>query len=194
MSAVFDQMLSKYKIKTTDDELNALHEVMQQITLLALYRSGFYDKAAFYGGTCLRIFHNLPRFSEDMDFSLLKKEPEFNLEYYFDSILKEFKAHGRDVSISKKTKSKESAIESAFLKDTTEIYNLSFQTQKSVKIKIEVDKDPPLGFDTEYNLLVYPFSFMTRCFNLQCLFAGKLHAFLYRGWSNRVKGLDLSHI
>jgi len=76
MSAVFDQMLSKYKIKTTDDELNALHEVMQQITLLALYRSGFYDKAAFYGGTCLRIFHNLPRFSEDMDFSLLKKEPD----------------------------------------------------------------------------------------------------------------------
>ncbi|MCD4695517.1 MAG: nucleotidyl transferase AbiEii/AbiGii toxin family protein, partial [Bacteroidales bacterium] len=71
-------MMSRYEIKTTEDKHNAVHEVMQQITLAALYRAGFFNKAAFYGGTCLRIFHDLPRFSEDMDFSLLEKDENFS--------------------------------------------------------------------------------------------------------------------
>jgi len=69
---VFDTMLSRYEIKTNDDYTNALHEVMQQIALAGLYRGGFFEHAAFYGGTCLRIFHQLERFSQDMDFSLLQ--------------------------------------------------------------------------------------------------------------------------
>lgn len=190
MSAVFDQMMSRYEIKTTVDRQNAIHEVMQQITLAALYRTGFFDKAAFYGGTCLRIFYNLQRFSEDMDFSLLEKDENFTLEGYFDAIKNEFNAHGRDVIITRKTKIKNSNIESAFLKDNSEIYNIEFQTQRSVKIKIEVDRDPPPGFKTEYKLLLLPFSFMTRCFTLPGLFAGKMHAFLFRNWKNRVKGRD----
>lgn len=190
MSGVFDQMMSRYEIKTTEDNQNAIHEVMQHITLAALYRAGFFDKAAFYGGTCLRIFYNLQRFSEDMDFSLLEKDENFTLEAYFDAILSEFKAHGRDVIISKKTKTKNTNIESAFLKDDSDIYNIEFRTQRSIKIKIEVDKDPPLHFNTEYKLLLLPFSFMTRCFTLPGLFAGKMHAFLFRNWKNRVKGRD----
>lgn len=190
MSAVFDQMVSRYQIITEADKLNALHEVMQQIALAALNRAGFFENAAFYGGTCLRIFHDLPRFSEDMDFSLLKKDDSFSLEKYFDAIIAEFRAHGREVAITRKTKTAKTQIESAFLKDNTEIYNIEFQVQRTVKIKIEVDKNPPLGFNTEYKLLLLPFSFMTRCFDLPGLFAGKMHAFLFRNWKNRVKGRD----
>ncbi|MCD4736250.1 MAG: nucleotidyl transferase AbiEii/AbiGii toxin family protein [Bacteroidales bacterium] len=190
MSTVFDQMMSRYEIKTTGDNKNVTHEVMQQITLAALYRAGFFDKAAFYGGTCLRIFYNLQRFSEDIDFSLLNKDENFTLEEYFDTITKEFNAHGRDVVINRKTKIRNTNIESAFLKDNSEIYNIEFTTQRSIKIKIEVDTDPPQGFSTEYKLLLLPFSFMTRCFTLPGLFAGKMHAFLFRNWKNRVKGRD----
>ncbi|MDR1201590.1 MAG: nucleotidyl transferase AbiEii/AbiGii toxin family protein [Tannerellaceae bacterium] len=187
---VFDQMLSRYKVKTNDDYTNALHEVMQQTTLAGLYRGGFYNKAAFYGGTCLRIFYGMQRFSEDMDFSLLQPDKDFKLEDYFEYIVAEFKALGRDVVITKKEKKQQTNVESAFLKDNTAIYNLQFRTEKSVKIKLEVDVNPPSGFITEYKLLLLPFSFMTRCYVLPDLYAGKMHALLFRAWKNRVKGRD----
>jgi len=187
---VFDTMLSRYEIKTNDDYRNALHEVMQQIALAGLYRGGFFDHAAFYGGTCLRIFHQLPRFSEDMDFSLLQPNKEFMLEDYFKPIINEFSALGREVVINKKVKKNESNIESAFLKDDTAIYNLQFRTERTVRIKLELDTDPPLGFSTESKLLMLPYSFMTRCYTLPSLYAGKMHALLFRKWSNRVKGRD----
>jgi len=188
--SVFDQMMARYEIKSHDDKRNATQEVMQEITLAGLYRSGFFEKAAFYGGTCLRIFHSMPRFSEDMDFSLVAKDDSFNLEGYISAIVAEFKAMGRDVIIIKKTKSISSNIESAFLKDNTEIYDLTFQTERSIKVKIEVDINPPPGFLTEQKLLLLPFSFMTRCFVLPDLFAGKMHALLFRNWKARVKGRD----
>lgn len=187
---VFDQMLSRYDIQSEDDRTNALHEVMQQIALAGLYRAGFFDKAAFYGGTCLRIFHKLPRFSEDLDFSLLKADSSFQLEIYFEAIISEFKALGREILISKKEKKKATQVESAFLKDTTEIFNLKFQTTPSIKVKIEVDTQPPMGYSTEPKLLLLPFSFMVQCYTLPNLFAGKMHAFLFRNWKNRVKGRD----
>lgn len=190
MKDIFDQMLSRYEIRTKDDEKNAKHEIMQQVALSGLYRAQFFDKAAFYGGTCLRIFHDLQRFSEDMDFSLLRKDKAFSIENYFNSVENEFKALGRKVEIHKKNKKGRSQVESAFLKDRTDIYNIQFQTEPSIKIKIEVDTDPPLQFQTEHKLLLLPFSFMTRCFTLSGLFAGKMHAFLFRTWRNRVKGRD----
>ncbi len=187
---LFDQMLARYPIQSEDDQINATREIMQQIALSGLYRSGFFNKAAFYEGTCLRIFHGSDRFSEDMDFSLITKEPEFDLNQYFESLIKEFLASGRDITIVKKVKKQQSTIESAFLKENTQLYDLQFSTQKSIKIKIEVDIDPPGKFETEYKLLLMPFSFMTRCFTLPSLFAGKMHALLYRSWKNRVKGRD----
>ena len=190
MSSIFDQMLSRYEINTNEDKHNALHEVIQQITLSALYRAGFFNKAAFYGGTCLRIFYDSQRFSEDMDFSLMEKDENFTIENYFDTIRSEFKAFGREVSITRKNKKQGSQVESAFLKDNTEIVNVEFQTERTVKVKIEIDRDPPLNFTTEHKLLLLPFSFMTRCFTLPCLFAGKMHALLFRNWRNRVKGRD----
>ncbi|MPM39670.1 hypothetical protein SDC9_86304 [bioreactor metagenome] len=187
---IFDQMLGRYDIKTAQEKHNAINEVMQEIALAGLYRGGFFDKAAFYGGTCLRIFHGVPRFSEDMDFSLTEENVEFDIENYFPAVIEEFKASGRDVLITKKEKKVETKVESAFLKDNTEMYNLIFKTEKEIKIKIEVDTDPPLGFSTEQKLSLMPFSFMTRCFTLSDLYAGKMHALIFRSYKNRVKGRD----
>ena len=190
MNTIFEQMLSKYPVTTDKDRRNAIYEVMQQITLAALYRGGFFDKAAFYGGTCLRIFHKLERFSEDMDFSLLISDASFKFEDYFPAIVEEFKTVGRTVIITKKDKSNFGKVESAFLKDDTEVYDVAFQTEKSLKIKMEVDTVPPMKFQTEQKLLLQPFSFMTRCITLPDLYAGKMHALVFRAWKNRVKGRD----
>jgi len=189
-SSIFENMLSRYPIATKDDLTNATHEVMQQITLAGLYRGGFFDRAAFYGGTCLRIFYGLQRFSEDLDFSLLQADENFALKDYFEPIITEFKALGKDVVINKKVKTAQTNIESAFLKENTEIYDLQFTAEKRIKIKIEVDTQPPLDFSSEYKLLLLPFSFMVRCYSQPDLYAGKMHALLFRNWQNRVKGRD----
>ncbi len=183
---IYEQMLARYG----EQDRKAHLEVMQQIALAGLYRADFFEHAAFYGGTCLRIFHGLNRFSEDMDFSLLQKEKNFDFEQFFPSIINEFEIAGRTVEITKKDKRNFGKVESAFLKDTTEVYSLTFQYEKNLKIKMEVDTDPPLLFNTEQRLLLLPFSFMTRCFSLPDLFAGKMHALVFRGWKNRVKGRD----
>ena len=190
MKDIFEQMLSRYPMDSADARRNATYEVLQQVVLSGLYRGGFFGEAAFYGGTCLRIFHGLDRFSEDMDFTLLRKDPGFSMERYFPAIVDECRLLGREVEITLKDKRTFGKVESAFLKDNTEVYNLSFRTEKSVKIKIEVDTQPPLEFDTEERLLLHPFSFMTRCLTLPNLFAGKMHALVFRQWKNRVKGRD----
>lgn len=190
MNDIFNEMLSQYDLTSSENKRNALYEVMQQVVLSGLYRGGFFKEAAFYGGTCLRIFHGLRRYSEDMDFSLLRKNPEFNLEAYFPAIIEEAHILGREVTIKKKDKKNFGKVESAFLKDNTDVYSLTFQTEKTLKIKIEVDTNPPLSFDTEQKLLMRPFSFSTRCFSLPDLFAGKMHALVFRQWKNRIKGRD----
>ena len=189
-NSVFERMMSQYPQKTANDRRNATYEVMQQVVLAGLYRGGFFEHAAFYGGTCLRLFHGVERYSEDMDFSLLKKDENFSLERYYPAIIDECRLLGRDVEITRKDKRTFGKVESAFLKDNTDVYNISFQTEKSIRIKIEVDTMPPLQFETEQQLLLQPFSFMVRCFTLPCLFAGKMHALLFRQWKNRVKGRD----
>ena len=187
---VFDEMLAAYECKTVEDKLNAIREVMQQVALSGLAKGGFFDKAAFYGGTCLRIFHGLNRFSEDMDFSLLESTPDFDFRPYFDCIEEEFAAAGQKVDITLKKKTKITPIQSAFLKSDTALFNLSLERGRVINIKLEVDTTPPLDFATEDKLLLLPRSFYVRCFTLPCLFAGKMHALLFRAWKNRVKGRD----
>lgn len=187
---LFNQMLSVYDQTTEQQKRNAIFEVNQQVILAGLYNGGFFDVAAFYGGTCLRVFHGLQRFSEDMDFSLLAPCDNFDFMQYFQPIIDEFAIVGRSVEIKKKDKKSFGKVESAFLKDNTDVYNVTFNTEKAIKIKIEVDTQPPLKFDTEQKLLLLPESFMTRCFTLPDLFAGKMHALVYRAWRNRVKGRD----
>ena len=187
---IYDSMLSRYDLTTEQNKRNAIFEVNQQVILAGLYSGGFFESAAFYGGTCLRIFHGLQRFSEDMDFSLLAQDEAFDFSKYFQPIVDAFALVGREVEIKKKDKKNFGKVESAFLKDNTDVYDVMFQIEKSIKIKIEVDTCPPLNFKTEQKLLLQPYSFMTRCFTLSDLFAGKMHALVYRTWKNRVKGRD----
>lgn len=193
------EWLQEYNPKTKQDVYDALREIMQEIALAGLQRAGFFEKAAFYGGTALRIFYNLDRFSEDLDFSLLEPDEQFSLEPYFDAVIKEFEALGITVSIQEKKKSNASNVESAFLKSGTVwkelvlediVSQMGMGSLPNVKIKIEVDRKPPLGFETEEKLLLRPFSFYVKCFKMPSLFAGKMHALLFRKWINRVKGRD----
>jgi len=193
------EWIAEYNPKNEEEVLAAMREIMQEIALAALSRTDFFDKAAFYGGTALRIFYQLDRYSEDLDFSLLEPNADFSLEPYFSAIITEFEALGIKVSINEKDKKIKSAIESAFLKSETIWKELILEdiikqegiySNKNVKIKIEVDRNPPLKFQTEEKLLLNPFSFYVKCFTLPSLFAGKMHALLFRKWKNRVKGRD----
>lgn len=195
---IIDQMLKKYNPQSETELINALKEIFQEITLLGLYRGGFFDKAAFYGGTSLRILYGLERFSEDLDFSLLEKNKDFNIEKYFPSIVQEFEALGIEISLNKKSKSSETNIESAFLKNDTSIHTLDIETNgledvnsgRKLKIKLEVDTNPPLKFQTESKTLLLPVTFNVRSMTLPNLYAGKMHALLFRSWKTRVKGRD----
>ncbi|MEA2049498.1 MAG: nucleotidyl transferase AbiEii/AbiGii toxin family protein [Campylobacterota bacterium] len=200
---IIEQMLSNYKITSQADLINALKEVFQEIALLGLYQGGFFEKAAFYGGTALRILHGLPRFSEDLDFTLLEKNSDFNLEQYFSSIVDEFEALGITIDISQKIKKDfKSDIASAFLKNGTSIHTLNIQVNdienildgvhsgKKLKIKFEVDTNPPLKFQTEAKTLLLPKTFNIITMTLPNLYAGKMHAVLCRKWASRVKGRD----
>lgn len=193
------EWISSYSPQNEEDVLAAMREIMQEIVLAGLSRTDFFEKAAFYGGTALRIFHNLGRFSEDLDFSLVRKDPDFSLAPYFDAIVEEFKALGITVTIQEKQKSLQKTIDSAFLKSETLWQEIIFESSLSktalpnnrpLKIKLEIDCNPPLGFETEELLLLRPFSFYVKCFSPSYLFAGKMHALLFRKWKNRVKGRD----
>jgi predicted nucleotidyltransferase component of viral defense system len=200
MNDAVKAMLQQYACKSTQDYINALKEIIQELALLGLWRAKFFEHAAFYGGTALRILHGLDRFSEDLDFSLLKANPEFSLKKYNQAIKDELQAFGFVVEVESKLKAQASKIQSAFIKAGTYQQLIQIQTpadllktlhqQKIIRIKMEVDTDPPLDFSTEakYRLLPIPFSVLT--FSLPDLFAGKLHAVLCRQWQSRVKGRD----
>lgn len=188
--AIFDDLVEQYHPITDDARESAQREVMQKIALAGLNRGGFFEHAAFYGGTCLRIFHGLNRFSEDMDFSLIEKDSNVHIENYFQPIVDEFRAIGMPVEIAKKDKKAFGRVESAFLKEDTEAYDIKFQTRKMLKVKIELDTNPPLQFSTEQRLLMQPYSFSVRIFTLPDLYAGKMHALVYRAWQRRIKGRD----
>lgn len=193
------QWIESYEPKNIQETEQALREIMQEITLAGLYRANFFKYAAFYGGTALRIFHGLNRFSEDLDFSLLEKNQEFKLAPFLEGVKTEFASMGMQVTFNHKTKSKASVIDSAFLKSETlwgelvletHLPQFSLSQKPNIKIKLEVDTQPPLFFETENRLLLKPFSFYVNCFILSDLFAGKMHALLFRKWQNRVKGRD----
>jgi len=201
MNSALSQMLSTYDIKTIYDRKNAMKEIMLEIVLCGLSRAGFFKKAAFYGGTALRIFYGLDRFSEDLDFSLTAKDPAFDLQSSFPVLRKEILSFGLNVEIQEKEKSKDSHIRSAFLKGNTKEHLLLFfegeQTPAGIpdteliKIKFEIDIDPPehAGFEHKYRLLPVPYE--VNLYDMPSLFAGKVHAVLARAWRNRIKGRDL---
>ncbi len=201
MSAVIEQMLKSYHVENIYDRKNAMKEIMQEIVLCGLSRAGFFKKAAFYGGTALRIFYGLDRFSEDLDFSLEAEELDFDLGSYFPVLEKEVKSFGLNVEIQEKVKTKESTIRSAFLKGSTKEHLLLFYADEkvagsvsrheTVRIKFEVDVNPPAyaTFEHKYRLLPVPYE--VKMYDMPSLFAGKIHAVICRAWQSRIKGRDL---
>ena len=194
------KMLEKYDLRDSNASFDALREILQEIVLLGLYDAGFFKHAAFYGGTALRILHNLPRFSEDLDFSLLESNPKFNLKPYEEAIISTLKAFGFDVTIEIKEKNNSSAIASAFVKGNTIEHLININAPKditskihrdqAVKIKLEVDTNPPLDFETQNVIRLTPRPFSINAFTLPSLYAGKMYAILCRAWSSRPKGRD----
>ena len=200
MDNILQQMLKNYEIRSVEDKKNAIKEIMQEVVLCGLSRAGFFKKAAFYGGTALRIFYGLDRFSEDLDFSLMISDPEFKLEDYFPILAKEVKSYGLNVDIQTKEKSIDSHIKSAFLKGDTKEHMLLFYPNERItgihkneliKIKFEIDVEPPkyASYEVKYRLLPSPYE--VNLYDASSLFAGKIHAVIARGWKNRVKGRDL---
>ena len=201
MNAVIEQMLRPYEAQTLYDKENAIKEVVQEIVLCGLSRAGFFQPAAFYGGTALRIFYGLDRFSEDLDFSLKAPDANFDLAAYLPTLEKEVRSYGLNFKIETKEKSVDSAVKSAFLKGNTKEHILMFYADerlapsiaasKLIKVKFEVDTNPPAfaTFERKYRLLPIPYEI--NLYDMPSLFAGKIHAVICRSWKTRVKGRDL---
>lgn len=200
MNNMIEQMLDQYDAETIYEKKNAVKEIMQEIVLCGLSRAGFFKKAAFYGGTALRIFYGLDRFSEDLDFSLMTENADFDLTVYFPILKQEVKSFGLNVTIAEKDKVKESNIKSAFLKGNTKEHLLLFYADQPIsgiadteliKIKFEVDINPPkyATFEHKYRLLPAPYE--VNLYDAPSLFAGKIHAVICRAWKSRIKGRDL---
>ncbi len=200
MNEAIARMLARYACRRVEDYVRALREILQEIALLGLWRSKFFEKAAFYGGTALRILHGMDRYSEDLDFSLLKPMHSFDISRYSDALQREIRSFGFEVTVTKSEKSTATPVQSTFLKVDTLKHLLVIETAEEIarqiprgqvlKIKIEIDTDPPPGFDTESRFLLQPIPFSVRVFVVPDLFAGKMHAILCRQWKSRVKGRD----
>jgi len=200
MHSAIQDMLKAYDCRTADDYRHALNEIVQEIALLGLYRGGFFTQAAFYGGTALRIFYGLDRFSEDLDFSLLKSDPAFDLSSFSQVVQDELGAYGLEMTVQEKIKRNDSPVKSAFIKGGTQMHLLKIASiqppvaginpKEQLRIKLEVDTQPPDGaiFEMKYQLRPVPYA--VRLYSPSSLFAGKVHALLCRSWKTRVKGRD----
>ena len=191
-----EQMLSRYELDTIHDHENALKEIIQEIALLGLWRSKFYEKAVFYGESALRILHKLERFSEDLDFSLIQPEKEFDIRKYLGAVKSELEFWGFEVSTEEKNRKGKSTIDSAFIKANTLIHllkiDLNLKSHKSavMKIKLEIDQDPAIGFTSDLKYHLHPIPFTIKTMTLPSLFAGKMHALLCRTIRTNIKGRD----
>jgi predicted nucleotidyltransferase component of viral defense system len=200
MNAALQDMLNQYQPKTPTDYQNAAREVVQEIALLGLWRGGFFDHAAFYGGTALRIMHGLRRFSEDLDFTLLREGDSTRLETYLPAIATELESWGFRFDAETKSVGRATGIESAFLKGNTQLNLLHIGAptdlaqrlpkNQTLRIKLELDIQPPPHAKTEVRTQLLPSPYQVTLYDLGSLFAGKLHAVLCRGWKQRIKGRD----
>ena len=189
---IIEERLSGYRCHSQQEEEQALREITQEIVLCALYGAGFFKHAAFHGGTSLRIFYGLERFSEDLDFALLTANLGFNLSPYLKALAQSLSAYGYELQTDDRSR-EDAAMKSAFLKDDSlgRILRLKHPkttgTARTIKVKLEVDANPPAGADIELKFHDFPTHFAAGLHNSQSLFAGKCHALLCREY---VKGRD----
>lgn len=201
MEHILSMMLKRHTVSSDAQFRHALKEVIQEITLFALSKTDFFHVASFYGGSALRIFHGLNRFSEDLDFSLDVPDLSFDLGKYFTALETTFRSYGLSFQIKTKEKTTESFIRSAFLKGNTHEHLLLIEPrpglidhiQKSelIQIKLEIDTSPPPLARYEFLYGLEPQPYRVRLYDPSSLMAGKIHAVLCRHWKNRVKGRDL---
>ena len=202
MMSSIQSMMERYQPQNAEAYRNALKEIVQEIALHGMSKSGFFQEGAFYGGTALRIFYGLHRFSEDMDFSLVHPNPSFALSDYLPAVEEELSAVGLKMRVEQKNKTKVTDIQSAFIKGGTLIQIISIQQtdevlipgihkQEQLKIKLEVDTNPPPGAGFELRYALRPVPYVVRLYDKPSLFAGKIHAVLCRNWARRIKGRDL---
>ncbi len=189
---VIEDRIRAYNPISKHDELNAFKEISQEIALLALSRAEFFKHAAFQGDTCLQIVYGLPRFSEDLDFILLKPNPQFIWQQYLNEIKLEFDSWGFSLQIKDRSEVNNS-VKKAFLKENSfgKVLQLMYTREQSdaqtIQIKVEIDTNPPLGSDFDSKLIEFPTPYSIQAQSLPSLFAGKLHALLCRKY---VKGRD----
>lgn len=190
MNAALEGMLSRYKTDTYEESFDALREVLQEIVLNSLSKAGFFKEAAFYGGTALRILYKLPRFSEDLDFSLLEVNPNFQIAPYEKAIIDGLKSYGFEVDVQMKENSQKSAIASAFIKGNTLEHLLNIGVPSEITSTIHRKQNVKINFETESKTLLRPTPYRISSMTKPCLFAGKMHALLCRAWVSRPKGRD----
>lgn len=189
---IIQQRLLDYQCRSQQEEENALKEISQEVALAALSREGFFKKAVFQGGTCLRVFYGLDRFSEDLDFILKNIDRNFSFEPYIKNMAMEFQAYGYDLEVSDRSKAGDT-VKKCFLKDDSlgKVLNLThlkgMANMRKIKIKLEVDTNPPAGSSIESKFLDFPFPFAITVQDIPSLFAGKSHALLCREYT---KGRD----
>lgn len=187
---VIQQKLLSYQCQTVIEQENALKEIAQEIALLALSRSGFFQKAAFQGGTCLRILYGLERFSEDLDFVLEEADADFTWDQYITHMHDEFELYGYVLELVNRDKL-DKVIKTAFLKAESLGGILVIKDMRSnrpkLQIKLEIDTKPPQGSLYELKYLDFPLPYGIKTQDLPSLFAGKIHALLCRPYT---KGRD----
>ena len=200
MVTTIEQIVKSHNPSTIDETKAIIREIVQSIVLIGLSRSGFFSKASFYGGTALRIFYNLNRYSEDLYFTLNNAEPDFSIELYTSKIKEVALSYGLELEIMIKNKKTKSPIESAFAKLNTYQTFISLKLDNKIistlhkdellKVKFEIDCNPSLGFKNETKWLDIPEFAQVVVLDEPSLFAGKLHAILCRNYKNTVKGRD----
>lgn len=189
---MIQQRLLNYNCKTDVEEQQAIREITQEVVLAALGRGGFFKQALFQGGTCLRIFYGLNRFSEDMDFILREANPDFQLKDHIKHLTDELAAYGYNIEITDRDKA-DATVKKAFLKDDSlgKVIDLRHANQTGpmakIRIKLEVDTNPPSGGGHELKYLDFPFVSSVAVQDRPSLFAGKIHALLCREY---IKGRD----
>ena len=191
MIDLIKKRLAEYKVTGAIEEENALKEIVQEIILFALWQADFFEVAAFQGGTSLRILHGLTRFSEDIDFILLEPDLEFSWQPYLDKLEETCKEFGIEPEALDKNRMDRN-VKAAVIKDNSiaNQLNLSFMNNnggQKLKIKLEIDCNPPAGSGFEYTYLDFPVDFEVGHQDLSSNFALKTHALLCRPY---LKGRD----
>lgn len=191
MIDIIKDKLRQYDAVNAAEEENALKEILQELALYALWRSDFFDVALFQGGTSLRILHGLPRFSEDLDFLLRVPDPEFDWSPYLKSLTNVLSQFGLKLEAQSRPRM-DKAVRQAVIKEDSiaSQLDLSFAgagRPKTIRIKLEIDVNPPTGSGEATTFLDFPTDHEVRHQDLPSNFALKIHALLCRGF---LKGRD----